>query len=185
GPHGRGWLPWGRGLTLGALEAAPHGIDLGALAPAPPRPLAAAGGRGRLAPPLPGALRTPDGRVALAPAPLLADLARVRGGLTAEAEGSSLALVGRRHLHSNNSWMHNSARLVKGRERCVLLMHPADARERDLRDGDRVRVRSRAGEVEAALRVTDEMRPGVVSLPHGWGHGRHGIRLRVAAERPG
>jgi anaerobic selenocysteine-containing dehydrogenase len=81
--------------------------------------------------------------------------------------------------------MHNSARLMKGRDRCLLLMHPADARERDLSDGDRVRVCSRAGEVEAALRVTDEMRPGVVSLPHGWGHDRPGIRLRVAAERPG
>src|SRR5262249_58779560 len=72
-----------------------------------------------------------------------------------------------------------------GRDRCLLLMHPDDARPRGLHDGERVRVRSRAGEVEAALRVTDEMRPGVVSLPHGWGHHRSGIRLRVAADRPG
>jgi anaerobic selenocysteine-containing dehydrogenase len=81
--------------------------------------------------------------------------------------------------------MHNSPRLMKGRDRCLLLMHPADAGERGLLDGEHVRVRSRAGEVEAALHVTDEMRPGVVSLPHGWGHDRPGIRLRVAAERPG
>lgn len=168
GPHGRGWRPWSRGLSLARLEAAPHGIDLG--------PLDAA---------LPAALRTADGRIALAPAPLLADLTRVRARLAAEVDASRLSLIGRRHLHSNNSWMHNSARLTKGGERCVLLMHPADAASRGLAHGDRVEVRSRTGGIEATLAVTDDMRTGVVSLPHGWGHDRPGVRLSVAAAQPG
>ncbi|PYQ51009.1 MAG: dehydrogenase [Acidobacteria bacterium] len=168
GPYGRGLRPLGRGLTLRALEKAPHGIDLGPLVPC-----------------LPGALRTAGRRIALAPAPLVAGVAALRARLAAPAGPAGLSLIGRRDLRSNNSWMHNSARLMKGRDRCLLLMHPADARERGLADGEPVRVRSRAGEVEAALRVTDEMRPGVVSLPHGWGHDRPGIRLRVAAQRPG
>jgi anaerobic selenocysteine-containing dehydrogenase len=168
GPHGRGLKPWGRGLSLRALERAPHGIDLGPLVPV-----------------LPEALGTPGRRIALAPGPLAADLARLRARLPALADTSSLTLIGRRHLHSNNSWMHNSARLVKGRERCVLLMHPGDAVARGLADGQRVRLASRAGAVEATLSVTADMRPGVVSLPHGWGHHREGTRLRVASERPG
>ena len=168
GPYGLGLRPWGRGLTLRALEKAPHGIDLGPLVPC-----------------LPGALRTAGRRVLLAPAPLVAGAAPLRARLRAPPSMAGLSLIGRRDLRSNNSWMHNSARLMKGRDRCLLLMHPGDARERGLTDGERVRVRSRAGEVEAALRVTDEMRPGVVSLPHGWGHDRPGARLRVAAERPG
>ena len=167
GPHGRGLRAWGGGLTLGALEHAPHGIDLGPLTPA-----------------LPGPLRTGDRRIALAPAPLVADVARLRARLGA-AEAGGLSLIGRRDLRSNNSWMHNSVRLTKGRDRCTLLMHPGDAAARGFRDGDRVRVRSRVGEVEATLSVTDDMRPGVVSLPHGWGHHRPGTRLRVAGERPG
>jgi anaerobic selenocysteine-containing dehydrogenase len=168
GPYGRGLRPLGRGLTLRALEKAPHGVDLGALVPC-----------------LPGALRTSDRRIALAPAALVADVARLRARLATPETRTGLSLIGRRDLRSNNSWMHNSPRLMKGRDRCLLLMHPADAGERGLLDGEHVRVRSRAGEVEAALHVTDEMRPGVVSLPHGWGHDRPGIRLRVAAERPG
>jgi anaerobic selenocysteine-containing dehydrogenase len=81
--------------------------------------------------------------------------------------------------------MHNCERLVKGRERCTLLMHPGDAEARGVRDGERVRVATRAGSVQATLEVTDAIRPGVVSLPHGWGHGREGTRLRVASARPG
>jgi anaerobic selenocysteine-containing dehydrogenase len=169
GPHGRGLRPWGRGLSLPALEAAPHGIDLGPLTPA-----------------LPEALRTTDGRIALAPPALMADLERVRARLAAAPEaGPALALIGRRDLRSNNSWMHNSARLSKGPEQCTLLMHPADASARGLAQGDCVDVRSRVGHVEATLSVTDAMRPGVVSLPHGWGHHRPGTRLGVAAQRPG
>ena len=168
GPHGRGWRPWGGGLTLKALEAAPHGIDLGPLTPA-----------------LPEALRTADGRIALAPPALLADLGRVRARLARAERETALSLIGRRELRSNNSWMHNSARLTRGREQCTLLMHPGDASARGLARGDRVQIRSRAGEVEATLDVTETMRPGVVSLPHGWGHHRPGTRLGVAAQRPG
>jgi anaerobic selenocysteine-containing dehydrogenase len=169
GPHGRGLRPWGRGLTLPVLEGAPHGIDLGPLTPA-----------------LPEALRTADRRIALAPPALLADLPRVRARLAAASEaGPGLSLIGRRDLRSNNSWMHNSARLTKGPDACTLLMHPADASARGLAQGDSVHVRSRVGQVEARLTVTDAMRPGVVSLPHGWGHHRPGMHLGVAAQRPG
>ena len=168
GPHGRGLRPWGRGLTLKALEGAPHGIDLGPLTPA-----------------LPDALRTADRRIALAPPVLMADLPRVRARLITAERESALSLIGRRELRSNNSWMHNSARLTRGRDPCTLLMHPGDASARGLADGDRVDVRSRVGQVEATLRVSGDMRPGVVSLPHGWGHHRPGTRLRVAAQRPG
>ena len=168
GPHGRGLRPWGHGLTLKALEAAPHGVDLGPLTPA-----------------LPEALRTADRRLALAPPALMADLARVRARMATAERESALSLIGRRDLRSNNSWMHNSARLTKGPEPCTLLMHPGDASARGLVHGDRVDVRSRAGQVEATLTVTDAMRPGVVSLPHGWGHDRPGTRLGVAAQRPG
>jgi anaerobic selenocysteine-containing dehydrogenase len=165
GPYGAGYLPFARGLTLARLLAAPHGLDFGPLAPC-----------------LPGRLATPRRRISLAPPRLLDDLRR----LTApRADPAGLLLVGRRDVRSNNSWMHNSARLVKGRDRCTLLMHPDDARERGLTPGQRVRVRSRTGLVEAALQVTDEVRPGVVSLPHGWGHGRPGTRLAVANAVPG
>jgi anaerobic selenocysteine-containing dehydrogenase len=167
GPHGAGLLPFRRGLTLGRLRRAPHGIDLGPLEPA-----------------LPARLQTKSHRIELCPATLVADLTRLQRSLAAGASGG-LALIGRRELRSNNSWMHNSERLVKGRERCTLLMHPQDASARGLADGERVRVRSRTASVEAPLELSHEMRPGVVSLPHGWGHARAGTRLRVASARPG
>jgi anaerobic selenocysteine-containing dehydrogenase len=168
GPYGA-WRRGGQGLSLASLEKAPHGIDLGPLVPA-----------------LPGALETPGRRIVLAPPRLLADLDRLRAHAAAlGANGHGLRLIGRRELRSNNSWMHNSERLVKGPERCTLLMHPDDARSRGLCPGDRVEVRSRAGSVEVPLTVTDEMMPGVVSLPHGWGHGRPGVALSVAVTRPG
>ena len=167
GPRGAGFVPFGRGLSLGRLRHDPHGIDLGPLEPCLPR-----------------RLYTKTRRLALAPERLLEDLKRLRLALDTPLNGG-LALVGRRELRSNNSWMHNSERLVKGKERCTLLMHPADAAARGLKHGERVRVTSRAGVVEAPLELSDEMRPGVVSLPHGWGHGRPGTRLAVASERPG
>jgi anaerobic selenocysteine-containing dehydrogenase len=168
GPYGA-WRRGGRGLSLAKVEQAPHGIDLGPLTPA-----------------LPEALETPGRRIVLAPAPLTADLDRLRSHAAAlAADGHGLRLIGRRELRSNNSWMHNSERLVKGPERCTLLMHPDDARKRGLAAGDRVKVCSRAGAVEVPLAVTDAMMPGVVSLPHGWGHGRPGVALSVAAARPG
>ncbi len=157
-------------MSLKKLESSPHGIDLGPLQPR-----------------LPGALQTPDDKLHLAPDLYLGDLPRLRRRhLSGEPAGDgALMLIGRRHLRSNNSWMHNSQRLVKGKERCTLLMHPSDAAARGLTDGARVTVTSRAGTVTAPLEVSDEMMPGVVSLPHGWGHDRPGARLRVAAEHAG
>jgi anaerobic selenocysteine-containing dehydrogenase len=166
GPYGSVW-PLGNGLTLGRVAKAVHGIDLGPLRPA-----------------LPERLCTKDKRIALCPPRVVADLERLRPRL-APAGREGLVLVSRRDLRSNNSWMHNSERLVKGRDRCTLLMHPDDAAVLGLRDGENVRVRSRVGEVEAALEVRDEMRAGVVSLPHGFGHGREGVRLKVAAVHAG
>jgi anaerobic selenocysteine-containing dehydrogenase len=157
------------GLSIDALEVAPHGIDLGPLAPS-----------------LPERLRTDDKRIRLAPAALVADVTRLESALerTPETIGV-LSLIGRRELRSNNSWMHNSERLVRDRRQCTLLMHPADAASRGLTDGDRVRVSSRVGTVEVELEATDTMMPGVVSMPHGWGHGRTGSRMSVAAKHAG
>jgi anaerobic selenocysteine-containing dehydrogenase len=156
------------GLTLEKVKQHPHGIDVGALQPA-----------------LPQRLFTRDRRIQLAPAPLLADLARLERTLAASAPSEGLLLIGRRHLRDNNSWMHNVPRLVSGAPRCTLLMHPLDAEKRGLAAGDQVRVRSRVGEVAVPLELTAEMMRGVVSLPHGYGHGAEGSRLRVASAHPG
>jgi anaerobic selenocysteine-containing dehydrogenase len=137
---------------------------------------------GPLQPCLPERLYTPRKRIALAPPRFLADLERLEA---AGRDANGLLLIGRRDLRSNNSWMHNSSRLVTGRDRCTLLMHPADAGARGLADGQSVRVATRAGALETVLELSDAMRPGVVSLPHGWGHHRPGTRLRVASQRPG
>ncbi len=94
-------------------------------------------------------------------------------------------LIGRRHLRSNNSWMHNSERLVKGPDRCTVMMHPTDAAARSLTDGAVARVSTKTGAIELSVEVTDTMMPGVVSVPHGWGHTRKGSRLRVAESVPG
>jgi anaerobic selenocysteine-containing dehydrogenase len=96
-----------------------------------------------------------------------------------------LVLIGRRQLRSNNSWLHNSARLVKGRPRCTLLVSPADAERHGLADAELAVLSSAAGEIEVPVEVSDEMMPGVVSLPHGWGHSRPGVRLGVASRHPG
>jgi anaerobic selenocysteine-containing dehydrogenase len=154
-------------LTLADLEQAPHGIDLG--------PLQAR---------IPEVLRTPSGRIELAPEPIAADVERLRGALSRRRDGG-MVLIGRRQLRSNNSWMHNLEPLVKGRESCTAHVHPDDATRLGLADGGRVRVRSRVGEIEAQLEVTDAVMPGVVSIPHGWGHDVDGIRMAVAARHPG
>ncbi|HYI19692.1 MAG TPA: molybdopterin oxidoreductase family protein [Solirubrobacteraceae bacterium] len=155
-------------LTLADLEAAPHGLDLGALAPR-----------------LPDVLRTPSGRIELAPAPIVADVPRLRETLAREHEAGALVLVGRRQLRSNNSWMHNLPLLAGGPERCTLHVHPDDAARLGLGDGEAAEVRSRTGTIRAPVEVTDRVMAGVVSLPHGWGHDAPGARLGVAAERPG
>jgi len=167
GPHGL--RKGSEGLSLKALRAEPHGVDLGALEPR-----------------LPDRLGTDDKRIQLAPRIYLGDLPRLRARMTEwSAAGTGLILIGRRHLRSNNSWMHNSARLVKGKDRCTLLVHPDDARSRGLVDGGRARLATRVGSIEVPVEVSDEIMPGVVSLPHGWGHDRPGTRLTVASAHAG
>jgi anaerobic selenocysteine-containing dehydrogenase len=161
-------------ITLDDLLAAPHGIDFGPLEPR-----------------MPEALRTPSGCIELAPPALVADLARAAAALEPSADGAEhdaerpFLLVGRRHLRSNNSWMHNVSVLVKGKPRCTVHVHPDDAARLGLADGDAARVASRVGEVTVPVEVTDAIRPGVVSIPHGWGHNATGVRMRVAAEHAG
>lgn len=170
GPYGAAGDRIDGGLSLAALEASPHGIDLGPLTPC-----------------LPDRLQTADHRIALAPDILLADAQRLERLSVGDYRPSTdtLALIGRRDLRSNNSWMHNSERLVRGKRRCTLLMHPGDAAARGLEPGAMVAVASRVNRVVVELETTDDMMPGVVSLPHGWGHDRPGVRLRVAGAHPG
>lgn len=137
---------------------------------------------GPLRPCLPERLQTKDGRVHAAPQQVLDDLARLDAAPVA-ADG--LVLVGRRHQRDNNSWMHNTPRLTKGRPRHQLYMHPADLAERAIADGAVVRVASAVGTVEVEVQASDDMMPGVVSLPHGYGHRQPGVRLRRAVELPG
>ncbi len=167
GPFGDGFGADPAGVTLAVLQKHPHGIDFGPL-------------RSRL----PAILRTPDARIDLAPelivdaVPALLQRARV-------AAGDGLVLIGRRHVRSNNSWMHNIDVLVRGKERCSLQINPADAHRRGLRDGDLATVRSRVGSLTVAVEVTDDVMPGVVCLPHGWGHSADGARPSVAMRHPG
>lgn len=165
GPYGDAFGARPGGLTLDQLIEHPHGIDFGPLQPR-----------------LPEVLRTPTGRIDLAPEPLMADLDRL-AGVQVPREG--LVLIGRRHLRSNNSWMHNIEVLVKGAERCTLLMHPRDAGERGIVSGDVVSVATPDTALEVMVEVTEAMSPGVVSLPHGWGHAQPGTQMAVAARRPG
>jgi anaerobic selenocysteine-containing dehydrogenase len=158
-------------LSLATLRRSPHGIDLGALEPR-----------------LPGRLFTPDRRIRLVPPVLEADLARLDAVLetrATEAGEGTMLLVGRRQLRSNNSWMHNSTRLVKGPAACTLLVHPEDAAARGLASGAEALVRSRVGEIRVPVSVTDEVGRGLVCLPHGWGHGRDGASLQVAGRHAG
>jgi anaerobic selenocysteine-containing dehydrogenase len=167
GPYGDGLGNDPQGLTLETLERSPHGVDLGPLRPR-----------------LPDALRTPSGRIELAPEPIVDDLERLRAALRRPRNGG-LVLIGRRQLRSNNSWMHNLPALVKGKERCTMHVHPDDADRLGLEDGRQALLRSPAGELEAPVEITDAIMPGVVSIPHGWGHDAAGARLRVAAEHAG
>ncbi|MCY1290297.1 Nitrate reductase [compost metagenome] len=153
-------------LSLAALREHPHGLDLGPLRPN-----------------LAARLKTADRHIQAAPEQLLADLGRLAAQPVPQP--GELVLIGRRHVRSNNSWMHNYHRLVKGKPRHQLLMHPDDLARRGLVDGQRVRVRSRVGIVEVEVAASDEMMPGVVSLPHGWGHGRPGVRMAIASAQPG
>ena len=155
------------GLTVAKLLDTPHGVDLGPLEPR-----------------LPDRLFTPDRKIHLAPALLVADLQRFAAQM-ANTPTNTLALIGRRHVRSNNSWMHNSQRLVKGPDRCRLMVNPDDARSRNLTDGASATLTSRVGSITVTVEVSDAMMPGVVSLPHGWGHDRSGIRLGIASAHAG
>lgn len=167
GAWGRGLRPGG--LTLGSLRRSPHGIDLGPLTPS-----------------LPQALRRRDKRIALHPEFYFADLARVEASFpNTEASADAALLIGRRHVRSNNSWLHNSHRLVKGPARCTVMLHPEQAEALGIANGTTVRVTSRVGSIELPAEVTPDIMPGVVSVPHGWGHQRAGIRQQVAQQHAG
>ncbi|WP_200303645.1 molybdopterin oxidoreductase family protein [Streptomyces adelaidensis] len=166
GPYGDGFGARPDGLSLAKLLAHPHGIDLGPLRPRLPQPL-----------------KTASGKIELLPAPIVGDLPRLRTALRERPAG--LVLIGRRHLRSNNSWLHNIPALTGGTNRCTLHIHPHDAGRLGLADGDAVRIKGAGGEVTAPVEVTDVVRQGVVSLPHGWGHDRPGTRMSHAAVDPG
>lgn len=169
GPYGM----WGgrflkkEGLSLSLLKEHPHGVDLGPLQPS-----------------LPGRLFTTNQRIDLAPGLLLNEIPKVEA-LLAGALPGELLLIGRRHLHSNNSWMHNYPRLMKQNGRCTAQLHPETARARGIADGQTIRLTSRTGSVEIPAELTEDIRPGVVSIPHGWGHHGEGLGLELAARHPG
>ncbi len=167
GPFGDGFGSSADGTSLDDLLAHPHGRDFGALVER-----------------LPDVLRTPTGKVEMAPEVLVDDLRRLEAAI-GELESRDLVLVGRRDLRSNNSWMHNIEVLVKGKPRCTLHVHPDDAARLGLANGQPASITSRVGSVTAPVEVTDSIRPGVVSLPHGWGHGMVGATMRVASEHAG
>ena len=156
------------GVSLEKLVDHPHGVDLGPMVER-----------------FPNRLRTESGRFELASPWLVQDWARVRARLDLPVRGDGLRLIGRRHLRSNNSWMHNLAPLVSGRARCTLMMHPSDAEARGVEEGERVEVRSRVGVLEVEVERSDALMAGVVCLPHGWGHGVEGAELSVASSHAG
>lgn len=155
------------GLTLEQVEAAPSGMDLG------PPPVGQ----------LPARLRTKERRVACNVAEFMDALSALEPPVEETAHG--LRLIGRRHLRTNNSWLANSRRLIKGPDRCTVMMHPDDANARGIADGAQVTVRSDAGEIALCAEVTDDMMPGTVSIPHGWGHALPGVAMANALGRPG
>lgn len=171
GPHGGRLNPFSDGLTFRKLRNAVHGIDLGPLTPC-----------------LPGRLRTSDKRIALAPEVFVKDIERVKTRFfdTALPESNGhLLLIGRRQLRGNNSWMHNYERLLRGKPQCTMLMHPVDAAQRNLVSGQNVVAQSRVGSLVVPIEITEEIMPGVVSIPHGWGHARSGVQLDVAQQHAG
>jgi anaerobic selenocysteine-containing dehydrogenase len=168
GPRGDKLLPWSKGLNMKRILAAPYGIDLGALRPGAERRFAHR-----------------DKRAHLAEQPMVEEIDRLAIALKVTRADGELLLVGRRELRSNNSWMHNIPSLVSGRTRCVLYIHPDDARRAGLRDSEPAKLTSRICSREVPVRVTDEMMPGVVSLPHGYGHEGIDEYLSVAGAHSG
>ncbi len=165
--------PYGKdGMSLEQLKNAPHGIDLGPLQSC-----------------LPERLFTAKKTIDLVPSIFVADVARLKKQFLAQSKASDsnwpLQLIGRRHLRSNNSWMHNFERLLKGRDRCTVLIHPEDAAQLNIEEGQEVTVVSRVGQIGLPAEISEEMMPGVVSIPHGWGHDREGVKLQVAKGHAG
>lgn len=154
-------------VTFEDLENAPHGIDLGPLQPC-----------------LPARLFTADGRITLDQALYLDDIDRVQRDLL-DAPAAQFTLIGRRHVRSNNSWLHNAQRLVKGPDRCTAMLHPDSAAMLGIADGAALNITSAAGSITVAAELTEGIMPGVVSVPHGWGHSRKGVKLRVASAHAG
>ena len=168
GPYGGG-LNLLKGLSLSKLKKSPHGIDLGALKPA-----------------LPAALYHKDKKIHLESDFFLKDLARVEAKFfNIDKAPDKFLLIGRRDVRSNNSWLHNSQRLVKGKSRCTALINPLDAQALAIAEGDMVRVSSRVGSVELAAQISDEMMAGVISIPHGWGHNLSGTQWQTAEAHAG
>ncbi len=166
GRHGDRFLPWSKGLNLRKVAETPHGIDLGPLEPGVAR-----------------RVLHRDHRVRVAPAPMLGGLAELEQAMSRPAP--ALVLIGRREVRTCNSWMHNVPALVAGRERCVLYVHPADAERAGVRTGSAAILESRVHTGEVRVQVTDDITPGVVSLPHGWGHAEVAPWQRVAGAHPG
>lgn len=177
GPYGEGFDEYqgdevvkhhADGISLEKLKEFPNGLNLGPLQPC-----------------LPEFLFTEDKKIHTMPEPFIQDLERLKTFAKELQSQSELNLIGRRDLRTNNSWMHNSQRLVKGKDRCGLFMHPMDAEKHNLTDGSKAKIASRVGELSVVIEVTDTVMPGVVCLPHGWGHDLEGVELRVAKTNPG
>jgi len=170
GPYGKGFMPFRKGLSLSRLRRAPHGIDLGPLKPR-----------------LPERLFTKDKMINVAPSVYINDIKRLKEeSLSAcKQDVKPLLLIGRRHKRSNNSWMHNSHRMIKGKDRCTAMIHPRDAEHHQVENGQNITVKSRTGSIRVKAEISDEISPGVVSIPHGWGHMRPGTKLSIARQMPG
>ena len=168
GPYGKS-----HGLNLRKLKQNPHGIDLGAMQTC-----------------LPQRLFTPDKTIKLAPEEFVSGLKLLSADLAAddglsEPSDFDLRLIGRRDPRTNNSWLHNSYRMVKGKQRCLALIHPDDAAYRKLESGDVALVSSRVGSIRIPVAISEDMMPGVISIPHGWGHQMEGVKLSVAEQHAG
>jgi anaerobic selenocysteine-containing dehydrogenase len=169
GPYGDGFRPWRKGLRLADLEARPSGIDLGPLTPRLTEMLSATGRR-----------------IQLAPTVILNELRRLHAdGAAIPRADDELLLIGRRDVRTNNSWFHNIPLSTKGRDRCTLQIHPDDATACGVTDGGQANVQSRVGKLSARVEITTSLIPGVVSLPHGWGHCGSGLRMEVAQAHAG
>lgn len=169
GPYGNNFNPLKKGLSLKKLKQHPHGLDIGELKPC-----------------LPERLFTRNKRINITPEIYIKDMSRVESNFfKQEVDELPFLLIGRRHIRSNNSWMHNSHRLVKGKKRCTAMLHPDDALNLGISSNDPIKIESRTGAIEIEAEVTDEIMPGVVSVPHGWGHTRSGIKMDIAQNNAG